>query len=293
MASQEDTTMASPLDAARPSTSTADDDSDMNMIPLTMDNSLVGKLNEGRHYINKAGEEFQKCVARLEESQIESIRQTHVRLTDQMREVKSTQEFPRCINPKNIHKAHRFADEARHFHKHIVIMSPPSKLHVRTARDELYSWLRRADSGRAPSRGADSRSASFERASGQSATHGPSAAPSANAIIGTRAYCTRRSSSLIDPLEAWTLALLDQIPTILAKASLRAIAPTGGLALTSYIAPPGTRQRLAGWLAARAQMETVAQHAVSSCSHSRSYRLDTQWRAVRQNAVPAFFLTRL
>ncbi|KAJ7782410.1 hypothetical protein DFH07DRAFT_764559 [Mycena maculata] len=140
--------MASPEDATSPSTTT-DDDNDMNMRPLAMDNSLMGKLNEGRYYINKAGEEFQKCVGRLEESQIESIRQTHirldadcgVRLTDQLREVKSTQGFPRCENPKNIHKAgpllssalsyptrfsskaHRFADEARHFHKHIVIMS--------------------------------------------------------------------------------------------------------------------------------------------------------------------------
>lgn len=48
-------------------------------------------------------------------------------MTDQMREVKSTLEFPRCINPKNIHKAHRFADEARHFHKQIVIMSVSCK----------------------------------------------------------------------------------------------------------------------------------------------------------------------
>lgn len=99
----------------------------MTTTPLTMDNSLVGKLNEGRYYINKAGEEFQKCVARLEADQIEYIRQTHIRLTDQMREVKSTLDFPRCINPKNIHKAHRFADEARHFQKHIGILADRSR----------------------------------------------------------------------------------------------------------------------------------------------------------------------
>ncbi|KAJ7141202.1 hypothetical protein C8R44DRAFT_726843 [Mycena epipterygia] len=115
--------MASPENTVGSSTSTGDDDPDTSASPLTMENSLVGKLNEGHYYINKAGEEFQKCVGRLDETQIESIRQTHIRLTDQMREVKSMQEFPRCVNPKNIHKAHRFADEARHFHKHIVILS--------------------------------------------------------------------------------------------------------------------------------------------------------------------------
>jgi hypothetical protein len=62
-----------------PST-TADSDMDVTTNPLTMENSLVGKLNEGRYYINKAGDEFQKCVERLDDAQMESIRQTHTRL---------------------------------------------------------------------------------------------------------------------------------------------------------------------------------------------------------------------
>ncbi|KAJ7028508.1 hypothetical protein C8F04DRAFT_1188497 [Mycena alexandri] len=85
-----------------------DDDADMNMAPLSMDNSLTGKINDGRYWINKAGEEFQK-------------------LTNQLVDVKSTQEYPLCINPKNIHKAHRFADDARGFYKHIMILSNQSR----------------------------------------------------------------------------------------------------------------------------------------------------------------------
>lgn len=73
--------MASPENnTAGSSTSTVNDDPDTSTSPLTMENSLVGKLNEGRYYINKAGEEFQKCAERLDEPQIESIRQTHIRL---------------------------------------------------------------------------------------------------------------------------------------------------------------------------------------------------------------------
>lgn len=72
--------MASPEDTTSPSTSMTGDEADMNMIPSTMDNSIWGKLSEGREYVNLAGEEFQKCYTRLEEAQIESIRQTHIRL---------------------------------------------------------------------------------------------------------------------------------------------------------------------------------------------------------------------
>jgi hypothetical protein len=70
--------MASLEDTASSSTAIDDEDDGMGR-PSGLDNSLVGKLNEGRYYINKAGEEFQKCVGRLQENQIESVRQAHIR----------------------------------------------------------------------------------------------------------------------------------------------------------------------------------------------------------------------